>query len=51
MWPMVVMNIVLAAINVVFIVRMLRERGDERAYAVLPVGADDALHHGQKASR
>ena len=45
-WPMVAMNVVLAVINVVFIVRMLRERGDERAYAVLPVGGDDAyLRH------
>ena len=41
-WPMVAMNVVLAAINIVFIVRMLRERGDERAYAVLPVREDDA---------
>ena len=41
-WPMVAMNIVLAAINLFFIARMLRERGDERAYAVLPVREDDA---------
>jgi hypothetical protein len=41
-WPMVAMNIVLAAINLFFIVRMLRERGDEQAYAVLPVREDDA---------
>jgi hypothetical protein len=41
-WPMVAMNIVLAAINAFFIVRMLRERGDEQAYAVLPVREDDA---------
>ncbi|MFQ6172779.1 hypothetical protein ACK8HX_14305 [Oryzobacter sp. R7] len=45
-WPMVAMNVVLAAINLWFIARMLRERGDERAYTVLPVGADDAyLQH------
>ncbi|WP_392544959.1 hypothetical protein [Oryzobacter telluris] len=45
-WPMVAMNVVLAVINVWFIAKMLRERGDERAYAVLPVGADDAyLRH------
>ncbi len=45
-WPMVAMNVVLAGINVVFIVRMLRERGDERAYAVLPVREDDSyLRH------
>ncbi len=41
-WPMVAMNVVLAAINIAFIVRMLRERGDERAYTVLPVREDDA---------
>jgi hypothetical protein len=41
-WPMVAMNVVLAAINLFFITRMLRERGDERAYAVLPVREDDA---------
>ena len=41
-WPMVAMNIVLAAINVFFIVRMLRERDDEVSYAVLPVREDDA---------
>ena len=41
-WPMVAMNVVLAGINTFFIARMLRERGDERAYAVLPVREDDA---------
>jgi hypothetical protein len=41
-WPMVAMNIVLAAINLFFIARMLRERGDERAYTVLAVREDDA---------
>jgi hypothetical protein len=41
-WPMVAMNVVLCGINAFFIVRMLRERGDERAYAVLPVREDDA---------
>ena len=45
-WPMVAMNIVLAGINTVFIVRMLRERDDEQAYAVLPVREDDSyLRH------
>lgn len=45
-WPMVAMNIVLAGINLFFIARMLRERGDDRAYTVLPVGEDDAyLQH------
>ncbi len=41
-WPMVAMNIVLAAINLFFILRMLRERDDEQAYVVLPVRQDDA---------
>lgn len=40
-WPMVAMNVVLAGINLYFIVTMLRERDDERAYAVLPVREDD----------
>ncbi len=45
-WPMVAMNIVLAGINLYFIARMLRERGDERAFAVLPVREDDSyLQH------
>ena len=41
-WPMVAMNVVLAAINIVFILRMLRERDDERTYSVLAVREDDA---------
>jgi len=41
-WPMVAMNVVLAGINIFFIVRMLRERDDDQAYAVLPVHEDDA---------
>ena len=45
-WPMVAMNVVLAGINLFFIARMLRERGDERAYAVLAVREDDTyLQH------
>ena len=40
-WPMVAMNIVLAGINVVFIVRLLRDRHDEAAFDVLQVGVDD----------
>lgn len=45
-WPMVAMNVVLAGINLFFIARMLRERGDERAFAVLPVREDDTyLRH------
>lgn len=41
-WPMVAMNIALAGINLFFIARMLRERGDDSAYAVLAVRSDDA---------
>jgi hypothetical protein len=45
-WPMAAVNAVLTAINVWFIVRLLRERSDERVYTVLEVPADDAyLHH------
>lgn len=40
-WPMVAMNVVLAAINLFFIIRLLRERTDDEAYAVLPVREDD----------
>lgn len=45
-WPMVGMNAVLAAINVWFIVRLLRERHDEAAFTVVEVGpADEYLRH------
>ncbi|MBM6404348.1 hypothetical protein JQN72_08855 [Phycicoccus sp. CSK15P-2] len=41
-WPMVAMNVVLAVINGVFIVRLLRERRSDDGYAVLEVAEDDA---------
>ncbi len=45
-WPMVAMNVVLAAINIWFIVRMLRESDDTGAYTVLQVPDDDVyLRH------
>ncbi len=45
-WPMVGMNTVLVAINAWFIVTMLRERHDEKAFQVLEVRPDDAyLRH------
>jgi hypothetical protein len=45
-WPMVAMNVVLAAINVWFIVRLLGERHDRGAFEVLEVGPqDDYLRH------
>ncbi|MGB7819181.1 MAG: hypothetical protein WBL35_10700 [Ornithinibacter sp.] len=45
-WPMVAMNIVLAAINLYFITTMLRERSDDEAYSVLEVPEHDTyLQH------
>ncbi|MEZ5097579.1 MAG: hypothetical protein R2731_16690 [Nocardioides sp.] len=45
-WPMVAMNLVLCAINVWFIVRLLRDRHDDTAFEVLRVAPDDAyLRH------
>lgn len=40
-WPMVGMNAVLAVINLVFIVRLTRERHDEAAFEVVQVDLDD----------
>ena len=45
-WPMVGMNAVLAAINVWFIVKLLRERHDDAAFTVVEVGpANEYLRH------
>src|SRR3954454_14458133 len=45
-WPMVAMNIVLAAINLWHIRLLLRTRHDEETYAVLAVGPrDEYLRH------
>lgn len=45
-WPMVAMNVVTASINVTFIARLLRERGDAKVYEVVAVGSDEAyLQH------
>ena len=45
-WPMVGMNLVLAAINIWFIIRLSAERHDEAAFEVLEVGpADEYLRH------
>jgi hypothetical protein len=45
-WPMVAMNVVLSGINLWFIRRLLADRGDEGAYEVLEVAADDTyLRH------
>jgi hypothetical protein len=40
-WPMVAMNVVLAAINLWFIAQLMRQRHDEAAFDVLRVGTDD----------
>ncbi len=42
-WPMVGMNVVLSAINVWFLVRLLRDRHDGAAFSVVEVGRDDAF--------
>jgi len=45
-WPMVGMNLAVCVINVVFIVRLLRDWRSETAYEVLEVGPHDAyLRH------
>lgn len=45
-WPMVAMNVALAAINVYFLHRLLTDRHDENAFEVLEVAPDDRfLHH------
>lgn len=41
-WPMVAMNVVLCAINLWFIVRLVRDRHDDAAFEVLRVRPDDA---------
>lgn len=40
-WPMVGMNIVLSAINIFFIVKMLRERHDARVYDAVRMSVDE----------
>ena len=51
-WPMVAMNVVLAAINLFFIARMLRERNDASAFAVIEVEEGDAyLQHFLEVQR
>lgn len=45
-WPMVAMNVVLSAINLWFIVLLMRQRHDEAAFQVLEARpADSYLHH------
>ena len=45
-WPMVGLNVVLAAVNLWHLVRAARDRHDERAYEILQVDGDDTyLRH------
>ncbi len=41
-WPMVGMNLATTAINIYFLRRLLRERHDEAAFEVLPMGSGEA---------
>ena len=51
-WPMVGMNVVLAAINVWFIAKLLGERHDQAVFDVLGVGVhDDYLAHVLRGHR
>lgn len=40
-WPMVAMNSVLCAINAFYLVKLLRDRHDQRAFSVIEVGPQD----------
>jgi hypothetical protein len=42
-WPMVGLNIVLAGINIFYLVKLVRTRHDEKTYQVVEVGAGDNL--------
>jgi hypothetical protein len=42
-WPMVGLNVVLAVINVWYLVRMLATRHDEKTYQVVEVGTADGM--------
>ena len=45
-WPMVGLNVVLAGINVFYLLQMSREKHDARVYEVLEVAGDDTyLRH------
>ncbi|MEV4643085.1 hypothetical protein AB0J80_37675 [Actinoplanes sp. NPDC049548] len=44
-WPMVGLNVVLAVINVWYLVRMLATRHDEKAYQVVEVRDDEILEY------
>jgi hypothetical protein len=40
-WPMVAMNVVLCAINAYYLVKLMRDRHDVRAFSVIEVGPQD----------
>jgi hypothetical protein len=40
-WPMVAMNAVLCAINAYYLVKLMRDRHDQRAFSVIEVGPQD----------
>ncbi|MFB9239035.1 hypothetical protein ACFFWC_26490 [Plantactinospora siamensis] len=42
-WPMVGLNVVLAVINIWYLVRMVATRHDDRTYQVVEVGTDDGF--------
>lgn len=45
-WPMVAMNVALAAINIWFLNKLVRDRHDEKAFEVIEVSpTDDYLRH------
>jgi hypothetical protein len=44
-WPMVGLNVVITGINLWVIARLLRERHDDRAYEVVPIGTGEAYLH------
>lgn len=45
-WPMVAMNVATGTINIWMISKLIRERGDDRVYEVVPVGPDESyLQH------
>ncbi len=51
-WPMVAMNVVLAAINLFFLRRLLSERHDDKAFEVLEVRPqDEYLRHVLRVHR
>jgi hypothetical protein len=42
-WPMVGLNVVLAIINIVYMLRLISSRHDDQVYSVVEVGSGDAI--------